>query len=202
MRIKPMKQRLMIIIGFVLLCLQILKAQEKVNIWQGTACRKDVEMTAYLAKGGSKMAVIVCPGGSYLWHDMNGEGHEVAKWLQNNGISAFVLHYRTAGFMAFFLHYRQLFRGVRYPDALDDLIYKGTRKGIRSLLRQHWSDGLFCRRSSCTVGSYPASTSPDVCCPHLSGRYHERKIRSQAVAQSLVGRQPQKQQTASRLPVC
>lgn len=40
MRIKLMKQRLMIIIGFVLLCLQILKAQEKVNIWQGTACRK------------------------------------------------------------------------------------------------------------------------------------------------------------------
>lgn len=106
MRIKPMKQRLMIIIGFVLLCLQILKAQEKVNIWQGTACRKNVEMTAYLAKGGSKMAVIVCPGGSYLWHDMNDEGHEVGKWLQNNGISAFVLHYRTAGFMAFFLHYR------------------------------------------------------------------------------------------------
>ena len=84
MRIKPMKQRLMIIIGFVLLCLQILKAQEKVNIWQGTACRKNVEMTAYLAKSGSKMAVIVCPGGSYLWHDMNGEGHEVGKWLQNN----------------------------------------------------------------------------------------------------------------------
>lgn len=50
MRIKLMKQRLMIIIGFVLLCLQILKAQEKVNIWQGTACRKNVEMTAYLAK--------------------------------------------------------------------------------------------------------------------------------------------------------
>lgn len=121
MKIKPMKQRLMIIIGFILLCLQLLKAQEKVNIWQGTACRKNVEMTAYLAKGGSKMAAIVCPGGSYLWHDMNGEGHEVGKWLQNNGISAFVLHYRTAGFMAFFLHYRHLFRGVRYPDALDDL---------------------------------------------------------------------------------
>ena len=61
MRIKLMKQRLMIIIGFVLLCLQILKAQEKVNIWQGTACRKNVEMTTYLAKGGSKMAGPVPP---------------------------------------------------------------------------------------------------------------------------------------------
>ena len=121
MKIKPMKQRLIIIIGFILLCLQLLEAQEKVNIWQGTACRKNAEMTAYLAKGGSKMAVIVCSGGSYLWHDMNGEGHEVCKWLQNNGISAFVLHYRTAGFMAFFLHYCHLFRGVRYLDALDDL---------------------------------------------------------------------------------
>lgn len=61
MRIKPMKQRLMIIIGFILLCLQLLKAQEKVNIWQSTACRKNVEMTAYLAKGGSKMAARTIP---------------------------------------------------------------------------------------------------------------------------------------------
>lgn len=96
-------------------------AQEKVNIWQGTTCKKKVELTAYLAPGEHNKAVIVCPGGSYLWHDMDAEGHAVGKWLQKNGISAFVLHYRTAGFMAYFWHYRYLFRGVRYPDALNDL---------------------------------------------------------------------------------
>ncbi len=113
-----------IIIG-VVLCLFFpgveALAQEKVNIWQDTGCRKKVEMMPYLAPGSGNKAVIVCPGGSYLWHGMEPEGHAVGRWLQRNGISAFVLHYRTAGFMAFFWHYRYLFRGTRYPDALDDL---------------------------------------------------------------------------------
>ncbi len=97
------------------------QAQAKVNIWQGTDCKRRVEMTPYLAAGQDNTAVIVCPGGSYFWHDMDAEGAKVGKWLQENGISAFVLHYRTAGFLAFFTHYRYLFRGTRYPDALDDL---------------------------------------------------------------------------------
>jgi acetyl esterase/lipase len=91
------------------------------NIWEGTDCRKKVEMTAYLAEGEGNTAVIICPGGSYFWHDMKNEGQLVAEWLRENGISAFVLKYRTAGTPAFVLRYRHLFRGVRYPDALNDL---------------------------------------------------------------------------------
>lgn len=109
----------------VVLCLYFsggeVLAQQTVNIWQGTGCTKKVEMIPYLAQGTGNKAIIVCPGGSYLWHDMDTEGHAVGRWLQKNGISAFVLHYRTAGFMAFFWHYRYLFRGTRYPDALNDL---------------------------------------------------------------------------------
>ncbi len=92
-----------------------------VNIWQGTGVKKYVEMIPYLAPGQSNVAVIVCPGGSYFWHDMQAEGAAVGEWLQKNGISAFVLKYRTAGFWAYFTHYRYIFRGNRYPDALDDL---------------------------------------------------------------------------------
>lgn len=92
-----------------------------VNIWQDTNVRKNVEMTPYLAAGQNNVAVIVCPGGSYFWHDMQAEGKAVGEWLQKNGISAFVLKYRTAGFWAYFTHYRYIFRGNRYPDALDDL---------------------------------------------------------------------------------
>lgn len=115
---------------YLLLCLllaspNVVQAAEKINIWQGTTCKKNVELIPYLAPGSHNKAVIVCPGGSYLWHDMEAEGHAVGKWLQKNGISAFVLHYRTAGFMAFFWHYRLIFRGVRYPDALNDL-YRAT----------------------------------------------------------------------------
>lgn len=110
------------LLAFLLaLCPFMMQAQANVNIWQGTGCKRLVEMTPYLASGQGNTAVIVCPGGSYFWHDMDAEGARVGEWLQKNGISAFVLRYRTAGFMAFFSHYRYLFRGNRYPDALDDL---------------------------------------------------------------------------------
>ena len=94
----------------------------RINIWQGTTVGKTVVMTSYLAEGKGNAAVIVCPGGSYLWHDMGGEGKDVGEWLQRNGISAFVLHYRTAGVGAFLTPYRYVFRGNRYPDALNDLL--------------------------------------------------------------------------------
>ena len=93
-----------------------------INIWQGTTVEKTVVMTSYLAEGKGNAAVIVCPGGSYLWHDMGGEGKDVGEWLQHNGISAFVLRYRTAGVGAFLTPYRYVFRGNRYPDALNDLL--------------------------------------------------------------------------------
>lgn len=94
----------------------------RINIWQGTTVGKTVVMTSYLAEGKDNAAVIVCPGGSYLWHDMSGEGKDVGEWLQHNGISAFVLRYRTAGVGAFLTPYRYVFRGNRYPDALNDLL--------------------------------------------------------------------------------
>ncbi len=94
----------------------------RINIWQGTTVGKTVVMTSYLAEGRGNAAVIVCPGGSYLWHDMGGEGKDVGEWLQRNGISAFVLRYRTAGVGAFLTPYRYVFRGNRYPDALNDLL--------------------------------------------------------------------------------
>lgn len=108
-------------VGLLLLLGTMQMKAQVVNIWQNTHCPKKVEMTPYLASRPNAPAVIVCPGGSYFWHDMDAEGRQVGQWLQRNGISAFVLRYRTAGFMAFFWHYRYIFRGNRYPDALKDL---------------------------------------------------------------------------------
>lgn len=65
--------------------------------------------------------VVVCPGGSYSWHDKQTEGHEVAKWLQSQGFSAYVLLYRVQGWPAFAFGYRYLVRGHQYPDAQNDL---------------------------------------------------------------------------------
>lgn len=97
-----------------------------VHIWEAIpAQRHDVLLTPYLADSGTPgkgtSAVIVCPGGSYSWLSRETEGHGVARWLQENGISAFVLEYRVQGVPSFVTHYRLVARGVQYPDALRDL---------------------------------------------------------------------------------
>ena len=44
----------------------------------------------------TRTAVIVCPGGSYHHLGLKGEGNTTATWFAQNGVTAFVLKYRTA----------------------------------------------------------------------------------------------------------
>ena len=92
-----------------------------VDIWAGTEVKKHVMLTPYIAEGENSPCVIVCPGGSYFWHDTENEGIKVAEWLQQNGISAFVLNYRTAYVPAFIFRTRLVVRGNQYPDPQKDL---------------------------------------------------------------------------------
>ena len=116
------KRILMILFTFSLFHLSAFSETGRtVNIWEGMDVSMNVEMTPYLMPGTGNKAVVVCPGGSYFWHDMETEGHMVARWLQQNGISAFVLRYRTAYTPAFITRFRFLFRGNRYPDPQNDL---------------------------------------------------------------------------------
>ena len=110
---------------------------ERVNIWSGTSVHHRVWLAPYPARDNSA-AVIVCPGGSYFWHDMDAEGEQVGRWLQRHGISAFVLRYRTAYVPAFVLHYRWLLRGNRHPDALNDL--RQSLRYVRSHAKQYGVD--------------------------------------------------------------
>lgn len=55
-----------------------------------------MDITPYVITGGKPSpAMIVCPGGGYYLH-ADHEGEPVAKWLNEIGISAFVLKYRVA----------------------------------------------------------------------------------------------------------
>jgi len=112
-----MKRLSIIVIGF----LMAISCVAQINIWENTDCHKKVKLTPYIVEGDNNIGVIVCPGGSYFWHDSETEGHDVAKWLNKNGISSFVLDYRTGTVPAFIFHHRYLFRGNRYPDPQDDL---------------------------------------------------------------------------------
>lgn len=108
----------------LLLCLCMVcpaSARDGINIWEGTRCHADVRLTAYPAEGSGNTACIVCPGGSYFWLARRTEGRDVARWLQANGISAYVLEYRVGGVAAFVTRYRLLSRGHHYPDMLQDV---------------------------------------------------------------------------------
>ena len=109
--------------GLLLLFFGQIFAQDPVPLWEGydVSHGKQVTLTPFLAENNaSGISVIVCPGGSYYWLDEENEGDDVARWLQSNGISAFVLRYRVAGIGAFIWHHRILFRGKQYPDMLTD----------------------------------------------------------------------------------
>ena len=114
--------------------LSLASAFAQANIWEGSDRKGKVMLTPYLAQGRDKTAIIVCPGGSYFWHSRKTEGEAVGRWLQQQGISAFVLDYRTAYVPAYLFHYRYIFRGCRYPDAQDDL-----RQAIR-YVKSHAGD--------------------------------------------------------------
>ncbi|MDR1416437.1 MAG: alpha/beta hydrolase [Prevotellaceae bacterium] len=78
-----------------------LSAQTVIKLWDGagqtTGKQKSRELTAYLPESekSTGISVILCPGGSYHHLGMRGEGHKVAKFLQRQGIAAFVLRYRV-----------------------------------------------------------------------------------------------------------
>jgi len=93
-------------IAFLLSC-QIAHAQsaepQPVLLWPdgapGALGTDDVDrptLAPFIVTGSGKVstAVIVCPGGSYSHLSMQKEGTDIAKWLNQLGISAFVLKYR------------------------------------------------------------------------------------------------------------
>ena len=88
---------------------------QTIKLWEEKECtRKEKwsELTVFLPEkqNDSGISVIICPGGSYYWLDMDNEGFAVAKYLNNHGITAFVLKYRTAK------------RGNHYPAMINDLL--------------------------------------------------------------------------------
>lgn len=113
---------------YILFCISFvpafLHAQSPVSLRpeaHGAAHR--VTITPYLADSAlnTHIAVIVCPGGSYSWLDMETEGTGVALWLQQNGINAYVLKYRVASLAAYMTGFRVLGIGNKYPDMLSDV---------------------------------------------------------------------------------
>jgi acetyl esterase/lipase len=91
-------------------------AQTVVTLWpegapgaKGTAEGDVPTVTVYLPAKGRAVGsgVLVCPGGGYGGLAMDHEGRQIAAWLNNLGMAAFVLKYRHAP-------------GYRHPAPLED----------------------------------------------------------------------------------
>ena len=99
---------------FIVLVKLSLFSQQKVKLWDEknlTKREKWSELSVFLPEkpNTSGVSVIICPGGSYYWLDMDNEGFSVAKYLNKQGMTAFVLKYRTAQC------------GNHYPAMIEDL---------------------------------------------------------------------------------
>ncbi len=68
---------------------------------------------------GADTAVIACPGGAYLSKSMDSEGADIARFLNEAGISVFVLWYRTYPYHSplMFMDCQRAVRYVRYHAA-------------------------------------------------------------------------------------
>ena len=95
---------------------------DTIALWEGEKMSygKDVQLYAFRPETPNGISVIVCPGGSYHWLDREVEGFQVGEWLRANGITAFVLTYRTAGYAEVAMPVRLVFRGKRHPDMITD----------------------------------------------------------------------------------
>ncbi len=79
-----------------------LKEPAKEALWPGLApdgfgksvSPEDSGITCHLALKPNGMAVVVCPGGGYGGLMTGPEGHGIAKWLNQHGITGIVLEYR------------------------------------------------------------------------------------------------------------
>lgn len=132
-----MMKRLFLTLLVVSMCLPRLEAQvvaEPIRIWEGTPVHaRNVTLTPYLPDGAWGVpAVIVCPGGSYFWLDIEHEGRMVAEWLCQEGIAAFLLQYRTGGWFDFTFRSRAIFGGNQHPDMISDL-----QRSLQ-LVRENW----------------------------------------------------------------
>lgn len=100
------------------------EARNIIHLWEGTSVgNKSVTLEVFLPENhnvGKTPAMIVCPGGSYSWHDYEVEGTDVARWLSKNGIAAFVLNYRVQGVFNFITHARLIVPGNHHPYMLQD----------------------------------------------------------------------------------
>ena len=126
-------------------------------------------------------AIVVCPGGGFHSLSFNGEGIEIAKWLNSKGFTAFVLKYRLAHCLTKNPTREMLSKGIgteRFNKALEPVISMSIADGKAAVayVRSHASEwGLkrigimgFSAGGGVAIGvafKYDAQSRPDFVAP-------------------------------------
>ncbi len=123
-----MQNRPSIVSGFQFLLSSMAQKQCLFDIWDGQAKeeepgREKTGLFAFPAEGAKKFLLII-PGGGYFNVCSFVEGFPIAESCVRQGISAFVLHYRTSGF-------------AHYPNPQED-----AAQAVRFILKNREQFGL------------------------------------------------------------
>ena len=111
-----------LLLAFPAFCPAASQPTDTIALWEGVDMPHgtDVLLYAFRPETPNGISIIVCPGGRYHWLDRDVEGFKVGEWLSANGITAFVLLYRTAGRGEVAVPVRLFVRGKRHPDMITD----------------------------------------------------------------------------------
>ena len=91
-------KKILLSLIFVFGCLFCYSQDKTIYLWRNVKGMEKQPSVMYMhepKENKTKTAVIICPGGSYHHLGLYNEGYCSAKWFSENGITAFMLKYRT-----------------------------------------------------------------------------------------------------------
>ena len=96
-----MKKIFIALAASIVFCITLAAQDATIYLWRNVKGMEKQPSVMFMHKAASdaphtRTAVIVCPGGSYHHLGLKSEGNTTATWFAENGVTAFVLKYRTA----------------------------------------------------------------------------------------------------------
>ena len=111
--------------------------------------RPSIEMHLPPADKANGTAVIVAPGGGHRQLVWGSEGTDIARWLNELGVAAFILKYR----LAFTPNYQYTVEGEALADTQRAIrLVRGRASELGRETRPDWSTGFFRRRGAGGAG--------------------------------------------------
>lgn len=83
-----------LIIAFVLITFSV-SAQEKIFLYPDNKEKDSPFIESFRSSKSNGITILVCPGGGYSHLAVDHEGKDIAKFYNQNGFDAWVLHYRV-----------------------------------------------------------------------------------------------------------